>query len=466
MVSSLKDPWRLKFHLMPPGGWLNDPNGLCQFQGIYHIFFQYHPESAAAGGGGPKVWGHYAGPSLTDLQFQGIPFPQSELDRDGSYSGSALIAEGAIQLFYTGNIRHAGDYDYIHDGRESNTIRIVSEDGKHYGEKQLLLTTSDYPHICTRHVRDPKVWKQGTDYWMVLGARQQNEQGSTLLYQSADARHWQFYKILTTPEPFGYMWECPDYFEDGGQAFLSLCPQGLPSESLRFQNIYQAGYFRVTGALEEEQRLEDFHEWDMGFDFYAPQTFQDERGRRLLVAWAGLPDAPYSNPTEALGWQHTLTLPRQLSRRGGILLQTPADEFSGLRFGETPLRDGDTFIVEDGSADVELAFAEQSPWQIALGDGLLLSWREGIVQLELSDSWGCGRTVRRLPLDSCRNLRLLIDTSMAEIFLNDGESVLTARFYPDYQSGGGRRLPLALRCPGAVGTGWQLNPLPVNTCFH
>lgn len=28
----------LSFHLMPPSGWLNDPNGLCQLHGTYHIF--------------------------------------------------------------------------------------------------------------------------------------------------------------------------------------------------------------------------------------------------------------------------------------------------------------------------------------------------------------------------------------------------------------------------------------------
>ena len=37
------DSFRQRIHLMPPVGWLNDPNGLCQFQGVYHAFFQYSP---------------------------------------------------------------------------------------------------------------------------------------------------------------------------------------------------------------------------------------------------------------------------------------------------------------------------------------------------------------------------------------------------------------------------------------
>ena len=37
------DPRRLRFHLMPETGWLNDPNGLCQLDGQYHIYYQYTP---------------------------------------------------------------------------------------------------------------------------------------------------------------------------------------------------------------------------------------------------------------------------------------------------------------------------------------------------------------------------------------------------------------------------------------
>ena len=70
-----EDSWRLKFHLMPPQGWMNDPNGLCYFGGKYHVFFQYQPEDAQGGSGHPKVWGHYAGEDFLHMQFEGIPFP-------------------------------------------------------------------------------------------------------------------------------------------------------------------------------------------------------------------------------------------------------------------------------------------------------------------------------------------------------------------------------------------------------
>ena len=58
--------FREKLHLMPPVGWLNDPNGLCQFQGIYHAFFQYSPFDAE---GGVKMWGHYTSTNMIDWEY-------------------------------------------------------------------------------------------------------------------------------------------------------------------------------------------------------------------------------------------------------------------------------------------------------------------------------------------------------------------------------------------------------------
>lgn len=52
--------------------------------------------------------------------------------------------------------------------------------------------------------------------------------------------------------------------------------------------------------------MKEFQEWDMGFDFYAPQTFEDAKGRRILIGWMGLPDVEeeYTNPTaKDEGWR-------------------------------------------------------------------------------------------------------------------------------------------------------------------
>ena len=107
--------------------------------------------------------------------------------------------------------------------------------------------------------------------------------------------------------------------------------QGLTREEFRFQNIYQSGYFILKDGKPEEKA---FREWDHGFDFYAPQTFQDGKGRRILIGWMGMPDADeeYVNPTaESEGWQHCLTVPREVTYKNGMIYQYPVEELNGLR---------------------------------------------------------------------------------------------------------------------------------------
>ncbi len=161
--------YRHKYHLMPPTGWLNDPNGLSYYGGNYHVFFQYAPEDAR---GGDKCWGHYQSPDLLNWEYTGIAiYPDTEYDRNGAYSGGALTDDGNLELFYTGNLKEEGDFDYINEGRGATVIYLSTEDGVHLTEKELLMTNDDYPADLSRHVRDPKVWKDQGSYYMLLGAR-------------------------------------------------------------------------------------------------------------------------------------------------------------------------------------------------------------------------------------------------------------------------------------------------------
>ena len=152
--------FRQKLHLMPPTGWLNDPNGLCQFRGIYHAFFQYSPFNAE---GGVKMWGHYTSRNMIDWEYQGVtPYPDQPFDCSGVSSGCAFIEDGEMYRYYTGNgkLEDRDDYDYVNSGREANTVLVTSTDGVHFGRKRLLMKNSDYPADLTLHVRDPKVWKE------------------------------------------------------------------------------------------------------------------------------------------------------------------------------------------------------------------------------------------------------------------------------------------------------------------
>ena len=138
--------------------------------------------------------------------------------------------------------RSDGDFDYINEGRGANVIHVVSKDGQLMGEKQVVLRNSDYPAFCSCHVRDPKVWKQGEYWYMVLGARTKNSEGGVLIYRSNTLTTWEYVSYVTK-ENFGYMWECPDYFCVEGKGILSISPQGLKKEQERYQNVYQSGWF-------------------------------------------------------------------------------------------------------------------------------------------------------------------------------------------------------------------------------
>ena len=120
--------YRHKYHLMPPTGWLNDPNGLSYYGGNYHVFFQYAPEDAR---GGDKCWGHYQSPDLLNWEYTGIAiYPDTEYDRNGAYSGGALTDDGNLELFYTDMQRQIADMKA--DGAEAIVLYI------HWGYEYFL----------------------------------------------------------------------------------------------------------------------------------------------------------------------------------------------------------------------------------------------------------------------------------------------------------------------------------------
>ncbi|MDE7243722.1 MAG: glycoside hydrolase family 32 protein [Oscillospiraceae bacterium] len=423
-------PWRLGLHLMPPVGWLNDPNGLCFFRGEYHVFYQYSPFHAE---GGVKFWGHYKSRDM--ISWEQCPvmlYSDETFDVHGAYSGSALCEEDGMYLFYTGNVKHGGDYDHILNGRENNTALACSPDGVQLAWKRLLMKNTDYPGEMTLHVRDPKVWKQDGKYYMVLGARTRQDAGAVLLFASEDKTRWEHINTLRTPEAFGYMWECPDLFEIDGQWFLAVSPQGVTGKGPGLENVYASGYFPLSGDFRNECALGEFVPFDFGFDFYAPQSFSDGT-RRIQIGWMGMPDAEYSNPTAAQGWQHCLTVPREVTMQNGRLLLNPVREletlreesweysYSGKRTIDLPVLSDILIACEDGELSLNLS-------------GVSLKTSGKLLILTVQED-GYGRQTRTAPVERLKNLRILADTSALEIYVNGGEQVLSVRWYPE----GGRR---------------------------
>ena len=429
-----KDKDRLNYHIMPTSGWVNDPNGLCQFKGGYHIYYQYSPFDV---NGKLKLWGHITTEDFIKYQeHEPVLYPDFRYDQNGVYSGSAVVRNGKINYFYTGNVKHLdGDYDYIMTGREQNLIACSSEDGFNFSEKELIMTNTDFPSNLSLHVRDPKVYhKNGIDY-MVLGARDDNSTGCILVLKGKDLKNWECHTVIYSDEKFGYMWECPDLFDLNGETVLVTCPQGVPEEGYIYKNVHQNGYFLVNGDLESKDvNLSEFRLLDYGFDFYAPQSFEDESGRRILVGWMGIPDADYTNRTTENGWQHALTMPRELILKDGIIYQRPVEEIKALR-GNMRTFAADEFKnleVENLSFELCAEFEKCNGFKLNLRNDISLSFdkSKGLIELNMGES-GCGRDARYAYCDEIRNIDVYSDTSAFEIFINDGEIVFTTRAYTD-----------------------------------
>lgn len=431
------DRYRQKFHLMPPTGWLNDPNGLCQFQRKYHAFFQYSPFDAE---GGLKMWGHYTSRNMMEWEYEGAAlFPDQPFDCHGVYSGCAFLENEKMYLFYTGNVKWEDrKYDYISEGREANTVLTVSEDGKTFGPKKLLMRNSDYPAELSCHVRDPKVWKEGGKYYMVQGARSLENEGKAILFESDDLMRWNFLKNISCAEGFGYMWECPDYFEIGEKKLLSASVQGLCGEAWRERNLYQSGYFFVEGVLQAEYSLSEYQLWDYGFDYYAPQTFADEAGRRIQIGWMGMPDCEeHINPTREAGWQHCFTFPREILVKDEKVLQRPVQELEAFRKNK---KNASGRLESSGCRTYDLCISriQGERFRAVLAEELVLGYEAGIFSMRFlrteKQAVSGGRKKRSCRIDRLDMVRILSDVSSVEVFLNDGERVLSTRYYPETYS--------------------------------
>lgn len=430
------DPYRLTYHHMPPTGLMNDPNGWIQWNGTYHLFYQWLPFHT---GHGAKFWGHRTSEDLIHWTEQTPALTPSEwFDKDGAFSGSAVVADDQLHLFYTGNL------DGDTGPEEEYQCAAVSVDGINFTKKGVVI---ERPEGYTSHFRDPKVWHHEGNWYMIVGAQTVDKQGQVLLYQSQDLENWEFIgpaagSFRGPLKAFGYMWECPDLFPLNGRDVLIVSPQGLEPDGMDYANTYQSGFF--TGTLDYDTGSFDhgaFRELDRGFEFYAPQTMEDEQGRRLLIGWMGVPDQEEeAHPTTANHWIHALTLPRELTWKDGRLMQSPAEELQAMR-GPVLLHSSITIEndqkavrgVEGRSIELNLEF-EKLGDQFALEfyQYASLSYRKGVLTLSRPRLDEHSKTeFRRVRLEQPLNsLRIFADTSSLEIFVNGGEEVFTSRIFP------------------------------------
>ena len=448
------------FHLAARVGWMNDPNGFSFYQGKYHLFYQYHPFNSHWGS---MHWGHAVSDDL--LHWEYLPAalaPDTVYDEAGCFSGSAVeLADGRQLLMYTGVHKEVQEDGGV---REVQAQCIAIGDGRDYEKYQgnPVLDEKDLPDGGSKYdFRDPKMWKapDGT-FRCVVGNCAPERDGQILLYSSKDGLDWKYEKILAANHGrFGKAWECPDFFELDGKQVLLTSPMDMLPQGLEYHN--GNGTLCLIGTYDEIEEVfveEQDQAIDYGIDFYAPQTLLAPDGRRIMVGWMQNWDTcNLHSPEEP--WFGQMSLPRELSIVNGRLIQKPVRELEGLR-GEEVRHENVTFSgltrldgVRGRKIDMELSirpldeenmyrkfavrFAQNGTYHTAVSFRPL----ESIVKIDRKFS-GSRRAIihqRRSRVGS-RNgeikLRIILDMFSVEVFVNDGEHVLSATMYTEREADG------------------------------
>ena len=423
----VKDPWRNHFHIQPPTGLLNDPNGLIYHDGKYHVFYQWHPNEAVHG---LKYWYHITSSDLVTWESDyRIVEPDSLYDNHGAYSGSAFIIDDKIELFYTGNHRDENHNRIPYQVRaELLTDKI--------GDKLPLINGPQDGY--TDHYRDPKILFKNNKFYMILGAQRSNLTGAAVVYTSIDAHKWDFeYELKTSFDKEAYMWECPDIAEVNDKDVLIFCPQGSFNTPEMLTNIYPVVYSvgRFNDLDGEFISDDDFSLLDYGFDFYATQTFLDENKDTTLIAWIGLPEMEY--PTDENNWAHVLSVPRQLKVINGHLHQLPHPKLSALRNTLTDdYNNHETYELKiadiTSSLTLDIYRSETERFRLHYNHE---SEQLTLDRSNLTHQFGTNRGTTRVLNVKLTDLWILRDTSTVEIFINNGLYTMTSRFFPEVIKG-------------------------------
>ena len=427
---------RPSFHLSPRCGWLNDPNGFSYYKGQYHLFYQYYPYNSQWG---PMHWGHAVSSDL--LHWTYLPCalaPDSGADIGGVFSGSAVVLEdGRHLLMYTGI-----DDELNMPGSDAFQVQCLAVgDGENY-DKYMgnpVLSDTDTPEGSDPHdFRDPKIWRRedGT-YRAVAVSRAADGTGQILLFESPDAFSWKFKKIfLENDGVYGLMWECPDFFTLDGKGIVMLSPMDMLPEGFEFHN--GNGNLCLIGDYDDVSESfapEKGQAIDSGIDFYACQSMLAPDGRRILIGWMQNPDG-LSYRGDSKPWYGQMTLPRELFLKDGRLWQRPVRELENIRSGHVSYENVKVDVRPEDLEHPYHKFILRFAMNEAFYTQLSFRYKENVLKLDRKFS-GTRRAVINQRRCLIRRkgeelkLRVILDRYSVEVFINDGEQVMTALLYTD-----------------------------------
>jgi len=441
--------YRLKYHLMGEYGWINDPNGLIQYNGVYHAFYQHNPYDSVWG---PMFWGHATSKDLLKWEYAPLALaPDCEYDRDGCFSGSAIEKDGKLFLMYTGN-----EFTGADKGKDYKQVQCIaySEDGiefKKIDQNPVIDGALIPPDSSSVDFRDPGLFKLGDHYYVLIGTNDGVNKGQILLYESSNLVDWKYIGIIAKGnESMGNNWECPCMFQLADKNVLIISPQNMgihkDLENIN-TSIYMIGSLDIRGG---KFQFDEYFLLDYGFDFYAPQAFCDSKDRIVMIGWMNTWNVPTPTQTKKHNWAGAMTVPREIVLQGDKLAFRPVDEIESHRCNEFVLRDIhlDKEMELDTYGDcyeLKVIFNAQNASEFGLklrtglGEETLLSYNQesGLFKFNRDKSGIGPGGERRVVTDLVENkliLRVLVDKCSVEVFINDGEKVMTGLIFPSDES--------------------------------
>ena len=445
---------------------MNDPNGLVFYKGEYHLFYQYNPQGAQWG---HMSWGHAVSADM--LHWKNLPVAIPEQPDYMIYSGSAVVDRHNS----SGLCKAANEAD------ASCLIAIYTAAGKDWQRQNLAFSNdrgrtwrnfdgNPVADLKLPDFRDPKVfWYAPEKKWVMVAVTA--DEKKTIFLESHDLKSFMVTGSFETQDKTKGQWECPDLFElavDGNPAnkkwvlIVNRNP-GAPAGGTGTE--YFVGKFDGKKFTNEGPQGREL--WaDYGKDFYATNSFSDllaADGRRIWMGWIGNWQYANREPTEI--WRGAQSLPRELKlaqyEDGIRLVQKTIAETARLRqtelfrISDAPLDlarqslqraniSSDTLEI---TAELEPGGAGEMGFVLRKGKcektllGFAPATREVFIDRTQSgavsfspDFPGIHETTVRP--NSRLKLQVFLDRSSLEVFVNDGEVVLTDRIYPSPESNG------------------------------
>jgi beta-fructofuranosidase len=396
---STADPAFPSLHIRPERGWVNDPNGLCQVDGTYHVFYQHNPDTPHHG---DIRWGHASSADLLRWRHHPVALVNrpGELDSLGCWSGTVVDDGGVPTAVYSAVADHSGRAEVVL-ARSDRSLLSWEQD------RESVVGMPDDPQISD--VRDPFVFEHGGRRYAIQGAGHRTGRPQILLYGCDDLTRWtSLGPLLTDEHPLAAklaaanIWECPNLALVDGRWVLVVSLWRWADGAHALSGVsYLVGDLVPSGdGLTFEPTSGGTV--DTGPAFYAPQLLVQPQ-RTLMWGWAWELGRTAEEVAEA-DWAGVLTFPRELSVVDGELRSRPAAELEGLR--REPL------AWEPGTGFQAPAF------EVVL---------TGPAQLYLTDA-GTDVLVADVTPHGATPSRILVDGSLVEVFA--GPTPSTTRAYP------------------------------------